>query len=44
MRPNNNGVYSLKRIDVKTGTAKPVADLSGFPYAEKPIVHDGVLP
>ena len=39
----NDGIYTLKRIDLKTGTATSVMDLSGYPFAEMMRVHDGVL-
>ena len=39
----NDGIYTLKRIDLKTGTATSVMDLSGYPFAENMRVHDGVL-
>ncbi|MBR4391742.1 MAG: carboxypeptidase-like regulatory domain-containing protein [Bacteroidales bacterium] len=39
----NDGLCTLMRIDLPTGTAKPVLDLSGYPFAELPRVHDGVL-
>ena len=39
----NDGIYTLKRIDLKTGTATAVMDLSGFPFAQKMRIHDGVL-
>lgn len=39
----NDGVYTLKRIDLKSGTASAVMDLSGYPYAENMRIHDGVL-
>lgn len=38
-----DGIYTLKRIDLKTGTAASVMDLSGYPFAEKMRVHDGML-
>ena len=39
----NDGIYTLKRIDLKTGTATSVMDLSGYPFAQNMRVHDGVL-
>ena len=39
----NDGVYTLKRIDLKTGTATSVMDLSGYPFAQNMRIHDGVL-
>ena len=38
-----DGIYTLKRIDLKTGTATSVMDLSGYPFAQNMRVHDGVL-
>ena len=39
----NDGLGTLSRIDLKTGTAKPVMDLSGYPFAQSVRIHDGVL-
>ena len=39
----NDGVYTLKRIDLETGTASSVMDLSGYPFADNIRIHDGVL-
>ena len=39
----NDGMTTLMRIDLPTGTATPVLDLSGYPFAEMLRVHDGVL-
>lgn len=39
----NDGIYTLKRIDLKTGTATTVMDLSGYPFAQNMRIHDGVL-
>ena len=39
----NDGIYTLKRIDLKTGTVTSVMDLSGYPFAENMRIHDGVL-
>lgn len=36
-------VYTLMRIDLPTGKASPVLDLSGYPFAEMMRVHDRVL-
>ncbi len=38
-----DGVYTLKRIDLKTGTVTSVMDLSGYPFAQNMRIHDGVL-
>ena len=38
-----DGIYTLKRIDLKTGTASSVMDLSGYPFAQNMRIHDGVL-
>ena len=38
-----DGVYTLKRIDLETGTATSVMDLSGYPFAQNMRIHDGVL-
>ena len=39
----NDGLGTLNRIDLKTGTVKPVMDLSGYPFAEMVRVYNGVL-
>jgi len=39
----NDGLCTLMHIDLQTGTAKPVFDLSGYPFAEMLRVHNGVL-
>ena len=39
----NDGLCTLMHIDLTTGTASPVLDLSGYPFAEMLRVHDGVL-
>ena len=39
----NDGLCTLMHIDLETGTAKPVMDLSGYPFAEMMRVHNGVL-
>ena len=38
-----DGLCTLLRIDLETGTAKPVMDLSGYPFAEMMRVHNGTL-
>ena len=38
-----DGIYTLKRIDLKTGTVISVMDLSGYPFAQKLRIHNGVL-
>ena len=38
-----DGVYTLKRINLETGTATAVMDLSGYPFAQQLRIHDGVL-
>ena len=38
-----DGLYTIKHIDLETGTATDVMDLSGYPFAEMLRVHDGVL-
>ena len=39
----NDGIYTLKRIDIKTGTVTSVMDLSGYPFAQNMRIHNGVL-
>ena len=39
----NDGLCTLMRIDLPTGKASPVLDLSGYPFAEMMKVHDRVL-
>ncbi len=39
----NDGIYTLKRIDLKTGTANAVMDLSGYPFAQQLRIHNGTL-
>lgn len=39
----NDGLCTLKRINLETGTATAVMDLSGYPFAENMRIHDGVL-
>ena len=38
-----DGIYTLKRIDLATGTATAVMDLSGYPFAQQLRIHNGVL-
>lgn len=39
----NDGLCTLMRIDLETGKASPVIDLSGYPFAEMMRVHNGTL-
>lgn len=39
----DDGLYTLMRIDLLTGTATPVLDFSGYPFAEMLRVHNRVL-
>ena len=39
----NDGIYTLKRIDLETGTVTAVMDLSGYPFAQQLRIHNGVL-
>lgn len=39
----DDGRCTIMHIDVPTGTAKPVLDLSGYPFAEMIRVNDGVV-
>lgn len=39
----DDGLCTLMHIDLQTGTAKPVLDLSGYPFAEMIRIHNGVL-
>ncbi len=39
----DDGLCTLMRIDLPTGTATPVLDLSGYPFAEQLRIHDRVL-
>jgi hypothetical protein len=39
----DDGLYTLMRIDLPTGTATPILDLSGYPFAEMLRVHNRVL-
>ena len=39
----DDGLCTIMHIDLETGTAKPIMDLSGYPFAELLRVHDGVL-
>ncbi|MBR4148426.1 MAG: hypothetical protein IKU00_11175 [Bacteroidales bacterium] len=38
-----DGMSTLMRINLETGTATPILDLSGYPFAEMLRVHNGVL-
>ena len=38
-----DGIYTLKRIDLKTGTVTSAMDLSGYPFAQNMRIHNGVL-
>ena len=38
-----DGLCTLMHIDLPTGKATPVLDLSGYPFAEMMRVHDGIL-
>ena len=38
-----DGMSTLMRIDLQTGTATPILDLSGYPFAEMLRVHNRVL-
>ena len=38
-----DGIYTLKRIDLRTGTAISVMNLNGYPFAQNMRIHDGVL-
>ena len=38
-----DGLCTLMHIDLHTGTATPVLDLSGYPFAEMTRVHNGVV-
>ena len=38
----DDGLCTLMKIDLPTGTAKPLLDLSGYPFAEMIRVHDGM--
>ena len=39
----DDGLGTLNHIDLKTGTLKPVMDLSGYPFAEMVRVYNGTL-
>lgn len=39
----NDGIYTLKRIDLATGTVTSVMDLSGYPFAQQLRIHNGML-
>ena len=39
----DDGLCTIMHIDLETGTAKPIMDLSGYPFAEMLRVHNGVL-
>ena len=39
----DESVMSINKIDLKTGQAKVVATLSGFPFVQLPLVNDGTL-
>lgn len=39
----NDGLGILKRINLKTGTATAVMDLSGYPFAQSVRIHNGTL-
>lgn len=39
----DDGLCTLMHIDLKTGTAKPVLDLSGYPFAEMTRIHNGLV-
>ena len=39
----DDGLYTIMRIDMETGTATPTIDLRGYPFAELLRVHDGML-
>ena len=39
----DDGLSTIMHIDLEKGTAKPIMDLSGYPFAEMMRVHDGVL-
>lgn len=38
-----DGLYTIMHINLETGAATPIMDLSGYPFAELLRVHDGVL-
>ena len=39
----DDGLYTIVRINLETGTASPIMDLGGYPFAEMLRVHDGTL-
>ena len=39
----DDGLCTIMHIDLETGTAQPIMDLSGYPFAEMMRVHNGVL-
>ena len=39
----DESVMSINKIDLKTGQAKVVATLSGFPFVQLPLMNDGTL-
>ena len=39
----DDGLYTLMHINMETGSAKPIMDLNGYPFAEMMRVHNGVL-
>lgn len=39
----DDGLCTLMHIDLHTGTAKPILDLNGYPFAEMLRIHNGVL-
>ena len=39
----SDGIYTLKRIDLATGTVNSVMNLSGYPFAQQLRIHNGML-
>lgn len=39
----DDGLCTIMQINLETGTAKPIMDLSGYPFAEMLRVHNGTL-
>ena len=39
----DDGIYTLKLIDLRSGTATSVMNLSGYPFAQNLRIHGGVL-
>jgi len=39
----NDGIYTLKHIDLATGTVTSVMDLSDYPFAQQLRIHNGML-